>query len=798
MPTYWGPADGSGSQLRIDFSWTQSVSGNYSNVRVIMYYVGQWAASDNSDVGVAVNGAQAYRYQGNLSVPTGSTVLSDTTTRVNHRSDGTGNVTITGGLSMPFIGKSLSIAINNYTLPRIPRQPSAPTRPTASNFSPTSMTVNFRHQGSIGATNFQLQRSRNPNFSGAVTTNTGTSGTVNVTGLTPGSTYYYRARAQNSAGWSPWSGVLTTYTSPQATTPVLDSITATGMRVVFSRVGNYEGSTTWEFQRATNSSFTQNLVTSKSPGTYTISGLTPGTTYYFRARGRNNSGIGPWSGTSSATTLGVSAPGLSVVSGDTGAAATATITAPSGVNVTNYTLEAEYLTPAPTPPNANKTVTTTSRTPTVTGLIPGASYRWRVRANIGTYSTAWSSWVTVTQVNPNTIDEEYFDSTTPTSDPDLTRWANVAGKSFEDAVTPWGWVVRAADEPYLTIRRGPDNLVPSEGSTRSARVKVIKPVTTPYALVALRREAKTSLIATLPSATHSIKVHVKTTAAVKVSVAVVWYNVRGYIVGSTVGDQITTTPGRVHQLSILSKSPETTYQARVDVRIEDAPINTLIDLDGGFLALGRPESYFDGGTEDTARFKHSWAGTKWNSQSLRTILEGVAPDDPFADPNCPAPPAAPRPPVPVNECIPEVGTWRRYFSTLEAESVSAAFDSLPTFTVTTKGQADGPIRIQIFENPDNLSVDDFVPGEPISEQVITYLPANSEAVLDAVSERSYGKLADDTSYADIDRLVFGTRGGPATWPVLRCGQPYMIALDVPASSPLGNVELAATLTTRTG
>lgn len=797
MPTYWGPADGSGSQLRMDISWTQSVSGNYSNVRVIMRYVGQWAASDNSDVGVVVGGTQAYRRIGYLSLPTGTTVLSDTTTRVNHNSNGTRSVTITGGLSMPFAGKSLSIAVNNLTLPTIPRQPSAPTRPTASNFSPTSMRVVFRHQGNISATSFQLQRATNSSFtSGVVTTNTGTSGTVDVTGLTPSTTYYYRARAQNAAGWSGWSGVLTTYTTPRTNAPTLDSITATGMRSRFWNDGNGAGSTTWELQYATNSSFT-GATTLSSSGTNVLTGLTPGTTYYFRSRGRNVSGIGPWSATRSATTATVAAPTLAVVSGDTGASATATITAPSGVTVTNYTLEAEYLTPTPKPTNADKTVTTTSRTPTVTGLVPGASYRWRVRANIGTYSTAWSSWVTVTQVNPNTVDTEYFDSTSTTSDPDISYGVHPSGKSYEYAVTPNYWQVQRGHGSHLTVRRGPENLVASSGSTRSARFKVIK-YATAWSAAELRGSTPAGYIVVLPSATHTAMVYIKTTAAITATLEVRWLTSSGAFISSFEAESVTTTPGRVHRLSLLAKSPSNAGRAYLRLKFADAPLNTLIDLDGGFLALGRPESYFDGSTRDTARLKHSWAGTKWNSQSLRTLVEGVAPDNPFTDPNCPAPPAPPRPPVPVNECIPEVTTWRRYFSPLESEAVSSAFDSLPTFTVATKGKADGPIRVQIFENPDNLSIDDFIPGAPVSEQVITYLPANSEAVLDGVSERSYGKLASDETYADIDHLVFGSQGGPATWPVIGCGKSYMIVLDVPSTSPLGNVELSAQLTHRVG
>ncbi|UDL14794.1 minor tail protein [Microbacterium phage Gretchen] len=80
--------------------------------------------------------------------------------------------------------------------------------------------------------------------------------------------------------------------------------TTTTMTVVFS--GTTDGGsaiTGWEIQYAENSAFTQNAKSVASGGTTTITGLKPGFTYYFRARGRNGVGWGAYSATASAKTL---------------------------------------------------------------------------------------------------------------------------------------------------------------------------------------------------------------------------------------------------------------------------------------------------------------------------------------------------------------------------------------------------------------------------------------------------------------------------------------------------------------
>lgn len=91
---------------------------------------------------------------------------------------------------------------------------------------------------------------------------------------------------------------------PPAPSPIgLDQITQTSMRYRFQSTGT--GSSPiirWEYQYSTDPAFAGALLVTSS-GTSVQGDLTPGTKYYFRSRGVNSSGAGPWSAASSATTL---------------------------------------------------------------------------------------------------------------------------------------------------------------------------------------------------------------------------------------------------------------------------------------------------------------------------------------------------------------------------------------------------------------------------------------------------------------------------------------------------------------
>lgn len=89
--------------------------------------------------------------------------------------------------------------------------------------------------------------------------------------------------------WIPWA--------PQAPTGVaVDQPTPTSLRYRFSGNGdNGSAITGWQAQIATDAAFTTGVQTVNSGGTTTFTDLSPATMYWFRSRGVNGVGWGPWS-----------------------------------------------------------------------------------------------------------------------------------------------------------------------------------------------------------------------------------------------------------------------------------------------------------------------------------------------------------------------------------------------------------------------------------------------------------------------------------------------------------------------
>lgn len=141
--------------------------------------------------------------------------------------------------------------------------------------------------------------------SNVATTSLGTySGTgsfsLNITGLEQGATYYFRAFAANSAGTS--TGGVISFTTQTRPTVVTNAASAVN---VFSATlnGNItstggDNATVRGFAYGTNSSLTSGVSTTTASGsfgtgafTYDLSGLTAGTTYYYRSYATNPQGI---------------------------------------------------------------------------------------------------------------------------------------------------------------------------------------------------------------------------------------------------------------------------------------------------------------------------------------------------------------------------------------------------------------------------------------------------------------------------------------------------------------------------
>ena len=140
--------------------------------------------------------------------------------------------------------------------------------------------------------------SLNSNLSAGTYTSNGTGTgayTASLSSLAANTRYYYRAYARNDC---PDTAVTTTtslYTLPDA--PVANaagSVTTNSFAASWNNVPGSE-TETYQIQVSTSNTFGSTVVDQTSTSGSTISGLSSGTTYYYRVRATNTGGSGAWS-----------------------------------------------------------------------------------------------------------------------------------------------------------------------------------------------------------------------------------------------------------------------------------------------------------------------------------------------------------------------------------------------------------------------------------------------------------------------------------------------------------------------
>lgn len=636
-------------------------------------------------------------------------------------------------------------------------------------------------------TSRQLRYSINSNMSGATTLTTSSPRTI--TGLSQGTLYYVQARSQNGGGWGPWSATKSLRTLPGRSVLTLDTPATQGFRASWTEPTT--GANGRQFQYATNSSFS-GAVTLTGGSPQTVTGRTPGTTYYGRSRVRNASGWGAWSVTRSITTLPAVPPTLSLSGNAAGTTITAAMTMPVG-SVTSYNLEWEYLGPGSTPSGQNGSQSG-GNAQTITGRRPGASYRVRAWVTIGSYQSPKSDWEIIVMNAPTVLSGDYFDGTDAQTSDVSFRWAGTAHASASEAVArfkPTGWdsLSSGAD----VVHRVTDSLV-SHGTYLARATRKIT-TGSPFLVTVGDSGTPVEVSGNIP---YFARIHIRPSLDVEVEFLIRW-------VGSSAPDStaelVQVAANETQILTVEGQSPSDATHALLVVSAvsgQDMYPGDFIDLDGAIMSVGTPTPYFDGGYPSTARNRYSWEGASNNSISMHEILDAEE-ADPFTDPECEGPPSPPRAPIIDNPCIDEVGIWRRYWAHIPASEISNHLDVLPTFTINVGSVDAGQIRVRVFPNPDDLPVEEFTAsGDWESEQILSFVPANSRIVLDSLSERAYGRVGEDGGWRDVNHLLYGTGGRPASWPVLSCGSSYLVAFDMPMEAPLGNITLSTALTMRMG
>ena len=129
-----------------------------------------------------------------------------------------------------------------------------------------------------------------------------------MTGLSFGTTYFFRVLAINSVGTTTGASASTTMgtTTPFApSAPTVSNIGQVTATVSYTAPANGGVPITgYDIQRATDAAFTQDaVITPDTASPLDITGLQPGITHWVRVRAKNANGTGAWSAATSFTAL---------------------------------------------------------------------------------------------------------------------------------------------------------------------------------------------------------------------------------------------------------------------------------------------------------------------------------------------------------------------------------------------------------------------------------------------------------------------------------------------------------------
>ncbi|MGO8673184.1 MAG: choice-of-anchor tandem repeat GloVer-containing protein, partial [Capsulimonadaceae bacterium] len=182
-------------------------------------------------------------------------------------------------------------------------EPPAPAAPTGLTATPGNAQVTLAWTASTGATSYSIFRGTATGAEGSTAVGTSTGTTYTDTGLTNGVKYFYKVAAVNGGGTSAESTEASATPEPPApAAPTGLTATAGNTQVALSWTAT-TGATSYNIYRATTTGGegTTAIVTGVTTASYTNTGLTNGTAYFYKIAAVNGGGTSPQSTEASAT-----------------------------------------------------------------------------------------------------------------------------------------------------------------------------------------------------------------------------------------------------------------------------------------------------------------------------------------------------------------------------------------------------------------------------------------------------------------------------------------------------------------
>ena len=160
-----------------------------------------------------------------------------------------------------------------------------------------------------GATSYRIYRSTSKG-SGYSLLGTTTATSYTNTGAKAGTTYYYRVKACNDAGLSPYSNIVSgkvKTVTPKPAAPVVKIGNSASSGKPMLTWNAVSGATSYKVYRATSQNGTYSLLGTVTATSYTNTGAKAGTTYYYKVKAVNSAGESAYSnvvsGRATVTTL---------------------------------------------------------------------------------------------------------------------------------------------------------------------------------------------------------------------------------------------------------------------------------------------------------------------------------------------------------------------------------------------------------------------------------------------------------------------------------------------------------------